>query len=202
MSSKDVKPQVLPGVLKMYVRVPPERIKVLVGSKYEVIKELEARTQTKIKIDEVNCYATIEPASPNTPVINVMKAKEFINAIAVGFTPEKAWRLLDEDQILIVIDLKKVIGDSQNHLTRVKGRIIGEDGRVKKNIEEITGTYISVYEDFIAIIGDYDSADVARNAIEMLIQGRQHSTVYKYLDKAVHELKSKRTSSLWYNEPR
>jgi ribosomal RNA assembly protein len=202
VSSKDVKPQVLPGVLKMYVRVPPERIKVLVGSKYEVIKELEARTQTKIKIDEVNCYATIEPASPNTPVINVMKAKEFINAIAVGFTPEKAWRLLDEDQILIVIDLKKVIGDSLNHLTRVKGRVIGEDGRVKKNIEEITGTYISVYEDFIAIIGDYESADVARNAIEMLIQGRQHSTVYKYLDKAVHELKSKRTSSLWYNEPR
>ncbi|MEM2575777.1 MAG: KH domain-containing protein, partial [Sulfolobales archaeon] len=95
------------------------------------------------------------------------------------------------------IDLKTVVGDSQNHLTRIKGRVIGEEGKVKKNIEEMTGTNISVYEDYIAIIGDYDGANLAREAVEMLIQGRQHSTVYKYLDRSVHDVKKKKVTTIW-----
>lgn len=191
------KPQVIPGVLKLYVRIPLERIKVLTSNERQVIKELEDRTLTKISVDEVNSYAIVEPSTPNTPVINVIKAKEFINAVAVGFPPEKAWRLLNDDQVLLVIDLKVAVGDAQNHLTRVKGRVIGEGGKVKKNIEEITGTYISVYDDYVAIIGDYESANLAREAIEMLIQGRQHTTVYKYLDRVVHEVKRKRVTTMW-----
>lgn len=199
MGSNDKKPQVIPGVLKLYVRIPIERIKVLTNNEKQVIKELESRTLTKISIDEINSYATIEPLTPNTPVANVIKAREFINAVSVGFPPEKAWRLLSDDQILLTIDLKTAIGDSQNHLTRVKGRVIGEGGKVKKNIEEITGTYISVYDDYIAIIGDYESVNIAKNAIEMLIQGSQHSTVYKYLDKAIHNIK-KKNIRLWNRE--
>lgn len=191
------KPQVIPGVLKLYVRIPLDRVKVLTSNDKQVIKELEGRTLTKISIDEVNSYAIVEPSTPNTPVMNVIKAKEFINAVAVGFPPEKAWRLLNDDQVLLIIDLKVAVGDSQNHLTRVKGRVIGEGGKVRKNIEEIAGTYISVYDDYIAIIGDYESANLAREAIEMLIQGRQHTTVYKYLDRVAHEVKKKRITTIW-----
>ncbi len=199
MSSNGRKPHVIPGVLKLYVKIPLERIKVLTSNEKQVIKELESRTLTKVSIDEVNSYATIEPSTPNTPVANVIKAREFINAVSVGFPPEKAWRLLSDDQILLIIDLRTVIGDSQNHLTRIKGRVIGEGGKVKKNIEEITGTYVSIYEDYISIIGDYENVNIARNAIEMLIQGSQHSTVYKYLDRAAHNVK-KRTVTLWSRE--
>ncbi len=197
MDSSTQKPQVLPGVLKLYVKVPPDRVRVLTANNSEVLRELEGRTLTKVSVDEVNSYAIVEPSTPNTPVANVIKAREFINAIAAGFAPERAWRLLNDDQILLVIDLKTVVTDSENHLTRIKGRIIGEGGKVKKNIEEITGTYISVYEDLIAIIGDYEGVNLAKEAVEMLIQGRQHSTVYKYLDKAVREVKKKRATTMW-----
>lgn len=196
--SLDVKkPQVIPGVLKLYVKIPIDRIKVLTTNNMQVLKELESRTLTKITVDEINSFALVEPSSSNTPVINVMKARDFINAVAVGFSPEKAWRILNDDQIIITIDLKTVVGDSQNHLTRIKGRVIGEEGKVKKNIEEMTGTNISVYEDYIAIIGDYDGANLAREAVEMLIQGRQHSTVYKYLDRSVHDVKKKKVTTIW-----
>ncbi|MCX8185756.1 MAG: KH domain-containing protein [Sulfolobales archaeon] len=200
MSLEGRKPQVIPGVLKLYVKIPLERIKLLTTNKMQVIKELESRTLTKVSLDEVNCFAIIEPSNPSTPVVNVMKARDFINAVAAGFSPDKAWRLLNDEQILVIIDLKSVVGESQNHLTRIKGRVIGEEGKVKKNIEEITGTDISVYDDNIAIIGDYESANLAREAVEMLIQGRQHSTVYKYLDRAVRDVKKRKVTAIWSKE--
>ncbi|MCS7099487.1 MAG: RNA-processing protein, partial [Sulfolobales archaeon] len=83
------------------------------------------------------------------------------------------------------------------HLQRVKGRIIGEEGRARKTLEEMTGTYISVCRDYVAIIGDYTRAELARQAVEMLAQGRQHSTVYKFLDRALRELKRKESVDIW-----
>lgn len=188
MSEKGME-RVLPGALRMYVRISPDRLSTLLRDGGAIINELERRTQTKIIVDKVNGYAVIEPTPGVTQVTNVIKAQEILKALSIGFPPERAWRLLDEDQVLIIIDLKEVVGDAPNHLTRIKGRVIGEGGRVKKNIEEITGTYISVYEDVIGIIGEYERANIAREAVEMLIRGRQHSTVYRYLDRVIQELK-------------
>ncbi len=189
-----------PGVTKLYLKVPLDRIGALIGERGKVIKELERRTGVKVSVDSSDGTIVIEPLAPSTPVSNLLKAREFIRAIAEGFSPERAERLLDEDQVLIVIDLKQVVGPSPNHLTRVKGRIIGEGGKARKNIEAITGTYINVGKDTVAIIGDYESAQIAREAIEMLIQGRQHSTVYKYLDRVMRQLKRKRLGDLWVKE--
>lgn len=189
--------QVVPGIFKVYVNIPLDKLEILMNDNCRVLREIESRTQTKISVDSINGYAVIEPASSGTPVTNVIKAQEILKAISIGFPLDRVWRLLSEDQVLIIINLKEVVGNSSNHLTRVKGRIIGEGGKVKRNIEEMTGTYVSVHDDYIGIIGDYEYANVAREAIEMLIQGRQHSTVYRYLDRAVHELKRRRSVDLW-----
>mgnify|MGYP001773132723 CR=1 FL=1 len=154
-------------------------------------------TKTVISVNEVDGIIVIEPASPYTKPIDLMKAQDIVKAIGYGFSPERAFRLMDEDQILIIIDLKEHVKPSSNHLTRVKGRIIGEEGRVRKNLEDMTGTYISIYEDYVSIIGDYDSANIAREAIMMIIEGRQHATVYKYVDRAVRQIKRTKMLSLW-----
>ncbi len=188
----------LPGVTRLYVKVPPDRIGVLIGKGGEVLKNVMERTKTKITVDSVNCSVVIEPATPTTSPLDLMKAQEFVKAIAYGFSPERALRVLDEDQILIVIDLKQYVKPSPNHLTRVKGRIIGEGGKARKNLEEMTGTYISVYDDYVAIIGDYESASAAREAILMLIEGRQHSTVYRYLDRVMPRIRREKKFRYWY----
>ena len=89
------------------------------------------------------------------------------------------------------------MGDAPNHLQRVKGRIIGEKGKARKTIEEMTGTYISIYDNYVAIIGDFETANIAKQAIEMLIQGRQHSTVYRFLERTMFRLRRARMTELW-----
>ncbi len=191
----------MPGVTKIYLRIPMDRLGPLIGEGGRIIKELESRTGTVITVDSANASVSIEPATPGTTMDKLLRARDFIRAVGAGFSPERAWRLLDEDQVLILIDLKEVIGDSPNHLTRVKGRIIGEGGKARRNLEQMTGTYINVYDDVVAIIGDYESAQVAREAIEMLIQGRKHSTVYKFVDRMMREIKRRRMTDYWISKP-
>ena len=191
----------VPGLLRLYAKVPLDRIGVLIGENGKVKQELMRRTRTKITIDSKSGMVIIEPESPDVPPFMVMKAQEFVKAIAYGFSPEKASRVLDEDQVLMVIDLKQLVGDAPNHLQRIKGRIIGEKGRARKTIEELTGTHISVYDTYVAIIGDYESAQAAKEAIEMLIQGRQHSTVYRFLERVMSRIKRARWTELWEKEP-
>ncbi len=185
---------------RIYVRVPLERVGVLVGEKGEVLRMLERELGVKVVVDSANGTVIIEPAAPRVSPFKLMKAKDFVTAIALGFSPERAERLLSDDQVLVVIDLKEEVGDSPNHLRRVKGRIIGEKGKARKNLEEMTGTYISVYDDKVAIIGDYESVEVARQAIMMLIEGRQHSTVYRYLERELRKLKKHRLTDLWLRD--
>ena len=187
----------VPGVLRLYAKLPPDRIGVLIGEKGKVKTEIMKRTRTRITVDSTTGMVIIEPESPDVPPFMVMKAQEVVRAIAYGFSPEKALKLLDEDQVLIVIDLKQYVGDAPNHLKRIKGRIIGEKGKARKTIEEMTGTYISIYGNYVAIIGDYETASIAKQAIEMLIQGRQHSTVYRYLERAMFDLRRSRMTQLW-----
>ncbi|MEM4835079.1 MAG: RNA-processing protein, partial [Ferroplasma sp.] len=56
-------------------------------------------------------------------------------------------------------------------------------------IEELTGTYISISGNTVSIIGDFISIQYAREAVNMILQGRKHKTVYSYLEKNVGELK-------------
>jgi len=188
------------GETKLYLRIPVNRIGALIGEGGKVLKELEARTGTRVTVDSANGSVTIEPVAPTTRIDKLLKARDFIRAVAAGFSPERAWRLLEEDQTLVIIDLKEVVGDSPNHLARVKGRLIGERGKARRNIEQMTGTYINIGEDKVAIIGDYESAQVAREAIEMLIQGRKHSTVYRYIDRLMREIKRRRMTEYWRHD--
>ncbi len=186
-----------PGVTKVYAKVPLDRIGVLIGREGEIKKELMRRTRTKITIDSVNGTVIIEPEAPDVSPINILKARDFVLAIAYGFSPERAFRVLGEDQTLVVVDLKSYVGDKPNHLARIKARLIGEHGKARRIIEEMTDTYISISDTYVAIIGDYERASIAREAIEMLIRGQRHASVYRFLEKAMREIKRREALELW-----
>jgi len=191
------KQRIVPGLTRLYLKVPLDRIGVLIGENGSVKREIERRTRTRIHISSSDGTVIIEPEAPDVSPFNLLKAQEVVKAIGLGFSPDRAFKLFNEDQVLMVIDLKQYVGNMPNHLARVKGRIIGEKGKARKTIEEMTGTYISVYDTYVAIIGDYESANVAREAIEMLIQGRQHSTVYRYIDRTMYGIRRRRLTDLW-----
>ena len=182
---------------RMYVRVPPERLGAVIGEGGRNKLEIMRRTGTVLSVDSENSLVIVEPESPATPPINVMKAAEIVKAIALGFPLEKALRLMEEDQVLVVVDLKQRVGDAPNHLRRVKARIIGEGGRARKTIEQMTGVDMVIGDYHVAIIGEYERAMAAKEAVEMLIEGRMHSTVYRHLDRLMREIKRRERLRLW-----
>jgi ribosomal RNA assembly protein len=198
--SGEEKGKFIMGITRLYEKIPLDRIGVLIGREGSTKKEIEEKTKTILTIDTQTGAVIIEPASPNTSALDLIKAQNIVRAIGYGFSPERAFRLLEEDQILEVIDVRQYVGDKPNHIKRVLGRIIGEEGKARRVLEELTGTYISVYEHYVAIIGDYETANIAKRAIEMLIEGRMHSTVYRYVDREMFTLRRRRMTELWRRE--
>jgi len=160
-----------------HIKVPKERIAVLIGKQGETKKKIEDETRTKIDVDSKEGVVTVS----GEDAILLYSTRDIIKAIGRGFNPEVAMQLIKQDYIFDVIILPDQ--DKKNHLQRVKGRIIGKEGKSRALIEEYTDTFISVFGKTIAIIGRAEDVPVSRKAIEMLIMGSPHSNVYKWLER-------------------
>ncbi|MBI4143666.1 RNA-processing protein [Candidatus Woesearchaeota archaeon] len=158
------------------IRIPQERIGVLIGVKGSVKSEIQKLTNTKIRVDAEEGNITLTGSDP----VLLFNAKETVRAIGRGFNPEIARQLLRQDYLLEIMNLDT---DKKAQLDRIRGRIIGEKGKARKIIEDLTETSISVYGKTIGIIGEYDTVAFARRAIESLIAGSTHSHVYRWLEK-------------------
>ncbi|MEW6722812.1 MAG: KH domain-containing protein [Candidatus Micrarchaeota archaeon] len=164
-----------------FVRIPAERVKVLRGRDGAAKRKLEKRCNVELVIDSEGEIEILgDPA-------DIFFARDVVKAVGRGFTPEYALKLLDHDFGLYIIPLKEMIS-SENALVRIKGRIIGEKGRVKSAIEEATDAYISVYGNTVAIIARIDGMEYAKEAVGMLIDGARHTSVLSYLARAKREL--------------
>ncbi|MEM2987874.1 MAG: KH domain-containing protein [Candidatus Bathyarchaeia archaeon] len=180
-----------------FVRIPKERIGVLIGPKEETKKAIEKMLSVDLQIESDTGGVTITLAENAEDPSALLRAKDVVTAIGRGFSPEHAFKLIrDEETVLDVIDLRIIFGRSDSDIRRVKGRIIGMNGKTRRIIEELTDTNIAIYGHTVGIIGKVEHAQVAREAIQMLIEGRQHATVYKFLHRKRRELK-KGMLELW-----
>jgi ribosomal RNA assembly protein len=185
----------------MFVRIPRERIGVLVGPDGKVKQRIEEKFAVELEIESESGGVTIVLSEKARDPSVLFKAKDTVTAIGRGFSPEHAFRLLrNEEDIFDFIDLRVVFGRSESDIKRVKGRVIGANGKTRKLIEELTDANMVVYGHTIGFIGTFEQVDVARNAVQMLINGSQHHTVYKYLQRKRSEFK-KRRLQLWEKPP-
>ena len=169
----------------------------LIGPEGQVKATIENRLSVELTIDSETGDVTITLAKEDSDPSLLFRAKEVVTAIGRGFSPDRAYRLIsDEDSALEVIDLREIFGRSPSDLQRVKGRIIGQEGKTRRIIEELTEADVSVHGHTVSIIANIDQMDVARQAIQMLLQGSQHSTVYRFLHRKRRELKKKKLE-LW-----
>ena len=157
------------------LRIPKERVAVLIGKNGETRKMIEQETKTKLDITAEG-EVKIEGESYDAWI-----ARQIVKAIGRGFSPEKAMLLLNEEyayEIVEILDFAK----NENQMKRLKGRVIGTEGKTRDMIEEITDSYISVYGKTVSIIAKSENIQVARKAIEMLLSGAKHATVYRLLE--------------------
>ena len=184
-----------------FLKIPKERVGVLIGPEGKTKKSIEEKLSVELQIESETGDVTLMLAENAKDPSLLFKAKDVVTAIGRGFSPEHAFRLIhDEEAILDVIDLRTIFGRSESDIKRIKGRIIGMDGKTRKIIEELTDANICVYGHTVSIIGNMEQAQAAREAIQMLINGSQHSTVYRFLHRKRRELK-KKMLELWEKPP-
>ena len=180
-----------------FVKVPRERIGALVGPDGRVKASIEKKLSVRLRIDSQtgDIQITLMPTAQDPTVL--FRAKEVVTAIGRGFSPENAFRLLEDDETLLaVIDLRETVGRSQSDMKRLKGRVIGKEGKTRRIIEELTEANICVYGHTISIVGKIDQVEIAKEAVRMLIRGSLHGTVYRFLHRKRRELKKKKMQ-LW-----
>ncbi len=165
-----------------YIRIPKERVGVLIGKDGETKKTIEKISQMNLVIDSEEGEISFNEQEAKDPLIP-LKVEDVIRAIGRGFSPEHAFRLFGEETELFIFDIYDYVGKKESHLVRVKARVIGREGKTKRVIEGLTGGFLSVYGHTVAVIADFDSIDIAKKALDMLLSGSEHPTVYRYLER-------------------
>jgi ribosomal RNA assembly protein len=179
-----------------FVRIPKERVGILIGPEGKVKQYIEERLNVKLDVDSEGSVTIALSEKSSDPSL-LLKAKDVVTAIGRGFSPDVTFRLVrNEDDIFDMIDLRQIFGRSESDIKRIKGRIIGADGKTRKLIEELTEANMAVYGHTVGFIGNFEQVDAARNAAQMIIEGCQHHTVYKYLQRKRTELKKEKLE-LW-----
>ena len=124
---------------------------------------------------------------------------EIVLAIGRGFSPENAMKLLKGENSLHIIDLHEFVGKSADRMERIKGRIIGEGGKARRNVENLSNTLISVYGKTVSVIGSPEQLKSTIDAISSLSSGRMHGSVYSKLESVRRREKLEKLQ-LWENQ--
>ena len=159
------------------LKIPKERISVLIGVKGSIKRKIQRMTKTRLIVNSEDGDIFIEGDS-----LDVFNCLNVVKAIARGFNPDIALKLLDEDTSIEIISLDE-FSRSKKDMIRLKSRLIGTQGRARSHLEELTSTNISVYGKTISIIGRTDDVFIARQGIINLINGSKHGNVYLFIEK-------------------
>jgi len=164
------------------VRIPEDRVGVLIGKEGASKKMLEERSGIPLNITKDGEVTYDDEAETADPLM-CLKIMDVIKAVGRGFNPEKAVKILDDDDMYIeMIDIKDAVGDRQSQVQRARGRLIGRDGKTRKLIEDLADVSMVVYGNTVSLIGNSVSLPIAKQACVMLLHGSEHSTVYHYLE--------------------
>lgn len=166
-------------------RVPKDRIAVLIGAKGTTMKSIrEACGCQDLFINSETGDVEVTWGEPGSyDPVKAMKLPDVVKAIGRGMAPKAAIRLFDDQHFFEMVDLRDFVGKRSNQQRRVRSRIIGSQGKVRKLIENLTDTEITIYKSTVVIIGEQEGLFAARQAIEMLAGGSEHGSVLGYLEK-------------------
>jgi len=171
-----------------YIKIPMERIAIVIGHNGETKRDLEDKSGLNLEIDSKLGEIAIDDHNVDDP-LQVLKLESIILAIGRGFSPEHAMKLLDDNADLFIFDIHDYVSKKESQVRRLKSRIIGTEGKTKRVLEELTDSYISVYGHTVSIITDFVSMDIAKRAIDKLLNGSKHATVYRFIESNIRQLR-------------
>ena len=96
-----------------YLKIPIERVAVLIGHNGETKKDLEEKSGFKINIDSKLGEVVIDDHEVEDPLM-VIKIENIVKAIGRGFSPQNALRLIDDDADFFVFNLYDYVGKKES----------------------------------------------------------------------------------------
>jgi len=177
------------------LRIPLQRIGSLLGKGGSAKNKIEKLCGVEITVDSKSGDILLKSSTELTQ-FNALKAADIIIAIGRGFSSEKALQLINDEVIMEIVDLRNYTGKSTDALTRIKGRIIGLEGKTRNIVEELTNTKISIYGYTATILGTVIDVRVALEALDILASGKPHRAAYRYLERMKRQSKIDRLK-LW-----
>lgn len=168
--------------MKILIHIPTERKSLL---RENFLKEIEKNLDVKINVIEEN----IEIEGENG--YNLLRAKETLEAFCFGFDEEDCKNIYKRNYKFETINIKDFLinKDNKDRLRELKGRVIGKGGKFKRNLEEFTKSKIIISRNTIGFIVSEENLSLVKNAIEMILAGKKHSTVYKFIQKELEKRK-------------
>jgi ribosomal RNA assembly protein len=158
------------------ILIPKARVAVLIGKKGASKRAIEKKGHIKLKISREGMVKIIADDA-----MELWVARDVVEAVGRGFNPDVAKEIFHDDMGYQLIKLEDYVKPSG--MERVKGVIIGTGGKMKRTIEQSVNGYVSVYGKTVAIIAPEEKIVKAHKAIEMLLTGAKHSTVYRFLER-------------------
>jgi ribosomal RNA assembly protein len=147
-----------------------------------LLEEIERYAYSTIQIDEAAGSLIIKGKDNKS---DVLKVRDFVIALDNCVDENIAKEILKKDLMLYLIDLKDIV--SKDEVKRIMARIIGEGGKIKAKISEITGCHITINDSRILLIGNFDEVEYAKQAIQIIVDGSPFARLFKYLDKVKRE---------------
>mgnify|MGYP001316698994 FL=1 len=187
------------------LKIPKKRIAMIIGKGGDTKRMLIEKSGCKsIFVDSNTGDVTITWGEPGTfDPLMMMKVPDMIKAIGRGMNPKKAMSLLDDEMLFELIELKSFVGKKANQQRRIRSRIIGSEGKIRKRLEALTNCEITVYGGTVVIIGDDLGLPMASDAIKKLLNGAEHGPVLKRLEliRKKQRITSKYLDSIHTKEP-
>ncbi len=153
-----------------------ENIGKVISNKKKIESELKVKITNKGKLVFINGKAEDE-----------FIALKVMEAIDLGFSIERALLLKNPEILLQIINIKNIT--KKHNLEAIRARIIGTRGKTLKTVNNLTNCLISLKDNQVGVIGDYEYIRDAIQAMTSLARGSKQSHVYARLER---EKKKKR----------
>lgn len=108
-------------------------------------------------------------------------AEKVIEALDFGFPFSNALDIKKDDFLFEILNIKEYT--NQKDFERVRGRVIGKDGKALKTISNLSNCNVELSGNKLGIIGDAEGIRNVEEACKLLIKGSKHANVYAYLEK-------------------
>jgi ribosomal RNA assembly protein len=168
-----------------HVKVPQDRLGALIGEGGETMREIERRAEVHLDIDSETGSVAIDTVGDP---VTAMAAPDVVRAIGRGFPPEDALSLVDDEMRMFELVDIDAQTRNKNDLKRQKGRLIGENGRTRELMAQLSGAEVVIYGTTLGIIGQPEEVEVVRRAVSMILDGAPHGAVYSFLERKHNEL--------------